>query len=215
MPRALSKRCTSAFSRLRDQRDRKCAATLRAEARSIAERLGAAPGAGHNARIIALASAKGKPRYGLFKSSSPVQTIDMAKHQVKPKPTKQSHDGVRIFRHMLILSAFRKKPDGHVADRNMRRGRVALFEISCTATFKENPIASAISATVRRVRLRPPAKSCDTNPLVLPRRFATSDLVSPRFSMASDNASVTSRISEHPKPARRNGAIRDRSLSGC
>ncbi len=83
----------------------------------------------------------------------------------------------------------------------MRRGRVARFEVSapCTATFKEIPIASAMSATVRRVRLRSPAKSWDTNPLVLPRRFATSDLVSPRFSMASDNASVTSKISFSPR----------------
>src|SRR5216684_6883642 len=82
----------------------------------------------------------------------------------------------------------------------MRRGRVTSFEISapCTATFKEIPIASAISATVRRFRLRPPAKSCDTNPLVLPRHFATSELVSPRCSTASDNASVTSRISFSP-----------------
>src|SRR5713101_6942352 len=86
------------------------------------------------------------------------------------------------------------------AERSVRPGRAALFEISapCTATFKEIPIASVISATVRRVRLRPPAKSCDTNPLVLPRHFATSELVSPRCSTASDNASVTSRISFSP-----------------
>src|SRR5216684_3821194 len=94
------------------------------------------------------------------------------------------------------------------AERSVRPGRAALFEISapCTATFKEIPIASVISATVRRVRLRPPAKSCDTNPLVLPRHFATSELVSPRCSTASDNASVTSRISFSPgRPIHKTG----------
>ena len=82
-------------------------------------------------------------------------------------------------------------------------------------TTTRTPKASARSEMVLRVRLRPPAKSCDTNPLLFPSRLASSAWETPDFSSAVLSISVTSKISSSCLSRRRFSAeeLSKRSIS--